>query len=76
MTSINKSFTIKVQTPVVSNDDAPPALIYDQTRSVELFVPFQEVKDLMAGSYKKFFKAHFDKEENLIIEKEVGDPGW
>jgi hypothetical protein len=46
---------VKVQTAL--NNPALDAMVYDETRSLEIFVPADDVKAVMAGRVKAYFFA-------------------
>jgi hypothetical protein len=56
---------VKVQIPLSSNEPEPTALVYDQSRKYEVFMPVtDELKKQMSGLPKKYFYAYYDKDRN------------
>lgn len=47
--------TVKIQRPVVSNQENPPALVYNKDRSVEFFTPFDTDLAALMGDELKIF---------------------
>ena len=56
----------KIQLPISSNEINPPALIYNESRSIELYIRVNQVKDLFYGSQKKIYV--FGEMENNELE--------
>lgn len=67
----------KLQLPLASNEDAPPALLYNEDRSILHFVPVTpEVKELFAdGEYKIYIKGRL-KRGTVLIDEIVGEQEW
>jgi hypothetical protein len=67
---------VKVQLPLITNEEVPLAFIYDETRNFQALVPVtSELLRIMEGSSKRFFKATL-VQRNIELGKEVEDPGW
>jgi hypothetical protein len=67
---------VKVQLPLASSEVHPKALVYDETRTIEVQVPITDaLRKRMDGSPKRFFEAEV-KAGALALGREVEDPGW
>lgn len=62
---VGEEFIVKIQMPLESSEPIPRALIYNRDRSILIFRPIEDVKDMMDGEVKKFFFLQ------IINEKEV-----
>ncbi len=74
-------FIVKVQLPVVSSEPAPPALVYDRTRAVDLLVPATSelLKKMTVGiglKHKLFFWAHKSPEGALVLDEMAQWQPW
>ena len=67
------SIIVKVQLPL--NDPTLDALIYDEERSWQLFVPVEHVEGLMRGRPKVFFQARI-VEDKLLLGDEAPEQDW
>jgi phage-related protein len=70
---------VKLQTPIVTSETKPLALMYNEDRSYEVFLPmdFEEIKTWMNGRFKAFFEIELGFEEyGFTITREVEDQGW
>ena len=45
----------KLQLPISSNYSKPAALLYNEDKSIEEFIPIKQVKHYFAGAQKKIF---------------------
>src|SRR5712671_2272480 len=86
---MSQELIVKVQWPLqhYDPDGGPPCcMIYDEDRSFMELVPCtQGLFEAMGGTGKKherppfikrFFKAHLNEEQTLVIDDPVSDPGW
>lgn len=67
---------IKIQLPLNSNVREAPALIYNERKTVYLRSPVKIVQEIMAGRPKVYFKAHIDKNKQLVVGEEVEEQKW
>ena len=69
-------FIVKVQTPLMTNDPEPKALVYDEKRWVEDQFPITKaLKDAMGDSHKRYFWAHMEGTE-LHLDERAGAQPW
>ncbi len=68
----------KVQVPLASSEKSPPALVYDEQRKKQIFMPVtDELLEFMDGEPKKFvFGAVNRKTDNFEIHKEAPWQRW
>ncbi len=73
-----KAMIVKVQVPLRTNYEEPLALVYNRDRSYQVFMQITEdLKIAMDGHYKKFFYAHYDKENNhTVLDKAAPWQQW
>ncbi len=69
-----KYTTIKVQMPLVG--EMTKALIYNQDRSVETRWPVKNLKEVMLGSTKRYFRARIDDAGALEILRPAKEQSW
>lgn len=75
---------VKCQKPIGSNQENPPVLVYNQDRSFESFVPWDdlwkslfELFGLKAYMGAKFFaEVHMDKTVIVVDKPLTQDLGW
>ena len=67
---------VKIQIPLSSNQKNPPALIYNESRTLQEYVAVELVADIMLERPKAYFKAHIDKDKKLVIGEEVEEQKW
>lgn len=69
---------VKVQIPLSSSESEPMALVYDQSRKYEIFMPVtEELKKEMSGSPKRYFYAYYDKnEKNTVLVRPAPSQSW
>ena len=69
---------VKVQLPLSSNEVEPMALVYDENRQFEVFLPVTDgLKQEMSGLPKKYFYAYFDDEsKNTVLVKPALSQSW
>lgn len=66
---------VKVQIPVVTNDPNAMALVYNEDRSFDVFMPItKDLKKAMGDNKKQYFHAEYDKKNNNTILK--GKAPW
>lgn len=67
---------VKVQVSIITNEDQPQVLIYNQYRTA-LWQgdAAKEILDLMGGEYKKYFYAKI-VDTKFELEKEAPKQGW
>lgn len=74
---------VKVQRPLASTDEHPPALIYDRTRKLDVFWNYERVASLFQPDadgiipLKVYMKARYNKvTKTLDLIKRVSDREW
>jgi hypothetical protein len=67
---------VKIQRPLVSNDDDPPALLYNEDRSVSLQVPFIDVAQLFGTFQLKVYVNAAMVGDTLVLGEIVPDQDW
>lgn len=66
----------KVQIPIISNEDNPPAFVYNRSRTIVAEVEISDVKDHMKNRYKAFFEIEINREGEMKIVKEAKWQDW
>lgn len=67
---------VKVQIPIVSTKENPPAFIYNEDRSYVAKAEItDELMEVFGNQEKLFFNATITNGSLLLIEN-VSDPGW
>ena len=66
-----KWFIGKIQIPLMTSEQNPPALIYDETRKWSLYVPIEWVKTLkkLQKEKKAYYWMWFDKNHAIQVEE-------
>lgn len=73
---IGGKMIVKVQTPLMTNENPPLALIYNKSRSLQVQVPISGyLKSKMRGRPKVFFHAKFN-EKKIEIGSEAPWQDW
>lgn len=73
---------VKIQIPLASNEPDPPALVYNEDRSIEQTFPLNRaIVDMLTDSNgktkpKAYFEAYLDEDGRLVIGHEVGEQNW
>lgn len=76
MTEPNSRFIVKVQMPLASNADDPPALCTNEDKSfVSQLTVTDDLRAVMMHRAKAFFVAEL-YEGSVVLQDEVADPGW
>lgn len=55
----SKLHIVKVQVPLMTTEPEAKALIYNKSRTFEVYVPVDNVIKKMGGDFKKFFYVKF-----------------
>jgi hypothetical protein len=64
---MTKQQIFKVQVPIATNEPEPQALIYNEDRSKEFWMPLtQQILDFMDGEFKKFVYGSVDYKHNTF----------
>lgn len=74
-----KTFIVKVQAPLESNEEDAPFQIYNQDRTVEVQFPSSAVPDLwlaLRDRPKAYFEAMIDGTGKLHLVKEAEAQPW
>lgn len=68
----------KVQVPLMSSEDSPPALVYDKKRKKSIFMPVtKDLVKFMNGEPKKFVYGFVNRTtNNFQIEGEAPWQSW
>lgn len=64
---------VKIQMPLAGRRDM--ALVYDKSRTWQLFVPVEDVEEKMRGEDKRYFSAHI-KNKELVIDDDAIEQTW
>ncbi len=67
---------VKIQKPLMTNGDEPMALIYNQSRSVHIQIPFSRVQHLFDDDEIKIYTKARIFMKQLIILSKVEDRNW
>lgn len=67
---------VKIQVPLSSSLKNPPALVYNEDRTVDFHIEVSVVADIMLERPKAYFHAVLKKDGGLVIGKEAGDQPW
>jgi hypothetical protein len=71
-----QGFIVKVQRPLVSNSQDPPALIYNENRSVIMYYPMDaELKRILGTELKVYWWAHIEG-DTLHLDKPAEEQDW
>jgi len=72
-----KKNIVKVQVPLASNEDNPPALIYSHDDSIMTSVPVDdELLAKMEGEDKKYFYFRRHEDGQIELLNEAGNQDW
>ncbi len=67
---------VKIQRPLSSNEDNPPALIYDKDKTVEIFVDFTpELREVLKDKVKVYCEAEMSHGE-IVLTRVINDQPW
>lgn len=70
-------FIVKVQLPLSSNVDNPPALVYNKERTLmQQFPVTKDLKQLMGGQDKRYFHAALNEKKELVLGKPTKHQPW
>jgi hypothetical protein len=69
---------VKVQLPLMTDEEVPQALIYNEDRSVQFQVPVTDhILKGMDGRFKRYFEAARDEQYvNIMFHRPVEDQDW
>lgn len=68
---------VKIQRPLASTEPNPPALVYNEDRSVTLHMPITpELKHLFQGGELKVYHKATIEGDKLMIGRRVQNPDW
>lgn len=75
---MEKEIVVKVQVPLLSNEESPSALVYDKSRKNTVFCDVSpELLEIMGGQPEKYFMAQVRRDSiHILFDKEVANPGW
>ena len=72
-----KKFIVKVQRPIVTNEEVPKALIYDEDKKVVQMVPLHTVLHLFKNDELKIYlRAELKNDGTLELKQRVSDRAW
>lgn len=74
----DQKFVGKLQVPLASNEKDAPAMVYNEDRTIQFFLPMtDEILNMMNGRPKAYFNMTFpDGKSDVVIGEEVPNPGW
>ena len=68
---------VKIQKPLMTNGNSEPmALIYNQSRSIQLQIPFAQVEHMFDEDELKIYAKAKVFMKNLVINKKVEERNW
>ena len=68
---------VKVQQSIQTTEKTKQILVYNQSRTIEYQGDItEEIKEMMKGRLKVFFKAKLSPENQIILIKEVKEKDW
>lgn len=74
---LNKKFVVKVQISIMTSEEMPQILIYNDDRTVEYMGDAsQDMIEIMGGEVKKFYYAHLDERHQINIDGPAPYQEW
>lgn len=67
---------VKIQRPLESSQETPPALVYNQDKTYKAFVPFDEGLRALMGDDLKIYAEVEIEEEGIGIVRIISPQAW